>query len=176
VSEERRLSARARTLRREFDESFARAAGGDEAPREDLLAIRVGGDAYALRLTECAGLFVDRRVTPLPTSVRELLGLAGFRAALVPVYDLRALLGYPRAEVPRWMVSTAGAVVVGLAFDAFEAHLRVETALLAADDSPAQRHAPRLARLPDGARPLLSVPSLLEAIAARARADRPKEP
>jgi chemotaxis signal transduction protein len=175
MSNDGRAYVRAGTLRREFDEAFARVAGRQGAPVEDLLAIRVSGDPYALRLAECAGLFVDRNVTPLPTAVPELLGLAGFRATLVPVYDLRALLGYPRGEAPRWMVSATGSAVVALAFDAFEAHLRVERAALVADDAPAQRHAPRLARLPGGARPLLSVPSLLEAIEARARSDRSKE-
>jgi chemotaxis signal transduction protein len=171
-----RVFVRAEVLRREFDEGFARAVGADDQPLEDLLAIRVSGDPYALRLAECAGLFVDRKVTPLPTTVPWLLGLAGFRATLVPVYDLRALLGYPRGETPRWMVSTAREAVAALAFDAFEAHVRVERAALVADDAPAQRHTPRLARLPGGARPLLSVPSLLEAIEARARSDRSKEP
>ncbi len=175
MSEDARMYGRAETLRREFDEAFARVAGRQDTPVEDLLAIRVSGDPYALRLAECAGLFVDRTVTPLPTPVPELLGLAGFRATLVPVYDLRALLGYPRGESPRWMVSATGRAVVALAFDAFEAHVRVESASLVADDTPAQRHAPRLARLPGGARPLLSVPSLLEAIEARASIDRSKE-
>jgi hypothetical protein len=73
-------------------------------------------------------------------------------------------------------VSTAGSALVALAFDAFEAHLKVEAALLITDDAPSQRHAPRLARLPGGTRPLLSVPSLLEAIEARAKVDRSKEP
>jgi chemotaxis signal transduction protein len=175
MSDDARAYVRADTLRREFDEAFARVAGRQDAPVEDLLAIRVSGDPYALRLAECAGLFVDRKVTPLPTAVPELLGLAGFRATLVPVYDLRALLGYPRGEAPRWMVSASGGAVVALAFDAFEFHLRVESASLVSDDAPAQRHAPRLAHLPGGARPLLSVPSLLEAIEARARSDRSKE-
>ncbi|MGD0523593.1 MAG: chemotaxis protein CheW [Polyangiaceae bacterium] len=170
-----RLSLRAEAMRREFDEGFARAATRDETPVEDLLAIRVAGDPYALRLAECAGLFSARKVTPLPTTIPELLGLAGFRAALVPVYDLRALLGYPRGEGPRWMVSTAGSAVVALGFDAFEAHLKVDPASLVAADAPSSRHAPRLARLAGGACPLLSVPSLLDAIEARARPDRSKE-
>jgi len=176
MSDDARLSTRAADLRREFDESFSRVAGRDEAPLEDVLAIQVAGDGYALRLAECAGLFADRRVAALPTTVPELLGLVGFRATLVPVYDLRALLGYPRGGTPRWMVSTAGDALVALAFDAFEAHLRVERSLLVADDAPAVPHAPRVARLPGGARPLISVPSLLAAIEAMARRSRSKEP
>jgi len=176
MSDDARVQLRAEALRREFDAAFARVAGRQDAPVEELLMIRVSGDPYALRLAECAGLFVDRRITPLPTAVPELLGLAGFRATLVPVYDLRTLLGYTRGETPRWMVSAKGGTVVALGFDAFEAHERVDRASLVADDAPAQRHAPRLVRLPGGARPLLSVPSLLEAIEARARSDRSKEP
>jgi chemotaxis signal transduction protein len=175
VTDEARVYVRAETLRREFDEGFARVAGRQDTAVEDLLAIRVSGDPYALRLAECAGLFVDRKVTPLPSAVPELLGLAGFRATLVPVYDLRALLGYSRGEAPRWMVSATGGAVLALAFDAFEFHLRVESSSLISDDAPVQRHAPRLAHVPGGARPLLSVPSLLEAIEARARSDRSKE-
>jgi purine-binding chemotaxis protein CheW len=166
---------RADALRADFDATFAFATGRNDAPTEDLLAIRVAGDAYALRLTECGGLFADRKVTPLPTAVTELVGLVGFRATLVPVYDLRALLGYPSGETSRWMVSTAGVALVALAFDTFEAHLRVESATLVIDDARAQAHAPTVAHLPGGSRPVLSVPSLLEAIEARARSNPPKE-
>ena len=59
----RDLPGGADELRRAFDRSFAEAPGG--APEADalesLLAIRVGGDPYALRLSEIAGLFADCR-------------------------------------------------------------------------------------------------------------------
>jgi len=35
-------------------------------------------------------------------SVPELLGIMGFRGAMVPVYDLRALCGYAAGAAPRW--------------------------------------------------------------------------
>ena len=98
----------------------------------------------------------------------ELLGLAGSRGALVPVYDLGALLGYPRDGSRRWLVTTAGAVVVGLAFDRFEAHVRVDGDAVAVDDSPTQRHADRVAHLPDGARRVLRLASILDSIDGRA--------
>ncbi len=167
-----KLPARADELRRAFDRSFAEAPRPDTAAFEDLLLIRVANDPYALRLAECAGLFADRKVTPLPTRVPELLGLAGFRGSLTPVYDLRGLLGYPRGGAPRWLVSTAGGAGVALAFDRFEGHARVGGDALVADDAPAQRHAGYVAHLPDGARPVLRVASILEAIEARASSDR----
>jgi chemotaxis signal transduction protein len=170
------LAGRAEELRHAFDRSFAEAPRAGTEALVDLLAIRVGGDSYALRLAEVAGLFVDRVVTPFPTLVPELLGIAGFRAALVPVYDLRALLGYSGGPPPRWMVSTAGERAVGLVFDSFELHVRVSPDALAADDTHARGHVRQIARLPDGVRPVIHLPSVLEAIKARAQsAARPKE-
>jgi chemotaxis signal transduction protein len=170
------LVGRVEELRRAFDRSFAGAPPEDTEARCDLLAIRVAGDAYALRLDEVAGLFVDRAVTPLPTPVPELLGLAGFRAALVPVYDLRALLTYSAGDAPRWIVTTAGEAIVGLAFDRFEAHVRVSAGALAADASSAHRCVRQVARTADGVRPIIHLPSVLEVIKARAQGlARPKE-
>lgn len=166
-------------LQRAFDRSFA------EAPREtnvaifDLLAIEVAGDPYALALSEVAGLSVDRAITPLPTPVPELLGLAGFRATLVPVYDLRALLGYSGRGAPRWIVTLAGEAPLGLAFDRFEAHARVPLAALTAltaEDGRPRSHVQRIVRTDRGVRPLIHLPSVLAAVKARAEAFlRPKE-
>lgn len=166
------LSGRAAELRRAFDRSFAEAPGVASAPLEDLITVRIGGDGYALLLAECAGLFADRKVTRLPTRVPALLGLAGFRGALVPVYDLRVLLGYPGGHVPRWLVTTARSTGVALAFDAFEAHVRVDRGALVADDTPAQPHADRVVHLQDGARRVLRLSRVLDAIEARTRSDR----
>jgi purine-binding chemotaxis protein CheW len=170
------LGARADELRHAFDRSFAEAPRRDTGSLIDLLAVRVAGDAYALRLAEVAGLFVDRVVTPLPTTVPELVGIAGFRAALVPVYDLRALLGYPGGAPPRWMVSTVGDKAVGLLFDLFEHHLRVSEGAVASDDAHAHRHVREIVRTTDGVRPVIHLSSVLDAIKARAQSRaRPKE-
>jgi chemotaxis signal transduction protein len=168
IDHARALTLRAEELRSAFDRAFAAAPEGDVETTCDLLTIRVGGDAYALRLAEVGGLFVDRVVTPLPTLVPELVGIAGFRAALVPVYDLRTLLGYPPGEAGRWLVSTAGEQPVGFSFEKFEAHLRIRQEDLAADDSHARRHVRQIARTSDGARPVVQLSSVLEVIKARA--------
>jgi purine-binding chemotaxis protein CheW len=110
-------------LRREFDLSFGGAWRAQTAPLRQLLAVRVGDDAYAVDLDDIAGLFVDRRIVPVPTPMPELLGLAGFRGQVAAVYDLAALLGYPRRDAQRWLVLARHAQLVALAFDAFEAQL-----------------------------------------------------
>ena len=47
---------------------------------------------------------------------------------MAPVYDLAALMHYPPAASPRWMVLAGGAQPVGFAFEGFEAHVQVPAA------------------------------------------------
>jgi len=111
-------------LRDAFDQSFARAPSPDTGAVENLLAIRIGANPYALRLTDVSGLFADKKVTWLPSPAPELLGMAGIRGTVLPVYDLGMLLGCPRAAAPRWLVVVA-ATPVALAFEAFDGYLSV---------------------------------------------------
>lgn len=162
-------AGRAVALQRAFDQTFADAAITDRAPLDDLLAIRVGERPLALRLSEVAGLFIDRTVTRLPTMVPELLGIMTVRGALVPVYDLAALLGWSTSTRPRWMVIAAG-TRVGLAFDQLEGHLRLpRQAITTHQDANASRHVLEIAQLDDSTRPVISLPSVLDAIASRVR-------
>lgn len=109
-------------LRREFDASFAQEPRVDKVKQEMLLAIRVGGHGYALRIDEIAGLYADRPITPIPTLQAELKGLAGFRGRVAPAYDLAGLLGYPIATEARWLVLARWPEPLALIFEAFEGH------------------------------------------------------
>jgi chemotaxis signal transduction protein len=115
----------AEALRRRFDQSFAAPAGSNPERLEDLLAIRVGADPYALRLSQIAGLFAGLKIAPTPSPIASLLGIVGIRGALAPIYDLGALLGYPRAAQPRWTVLVRAPQTVGFAFESFESHLQI---------------------------------------------------
>jgi chemotaxis signal transduction protein len=113
-------------LRRTFDRSFAEPPRDAPGPTVDLLALRLGPDPYAIRLEEISAVVSDKRVTPLPGSPPELLGLAGFRGELVPVYDLGLLLGYPRLQDgTHCLVLTSATPRIGLAFSELDAYLRV---------------------------------------------------
>jgi purine-binding chemotaxis protein CheW len=133
------LVQRLHELRAAFDASFADPPREEVAGHDDLLAIRAGGRRYALRLTQAAGLFPDRPVTRLPGPVSALLGVAGFRGAIVPVYGLAAVFGIggtaaavnnDEAGRPRWLVLAAGTPSVALAFDELDGHLRVPSDVL----------------------------------------------
>jgi purine-binding chemotaxis protein CheW len=158
------LSSRAEALRHDFDHAFAAPPRMPSAADEDLLSIRVAGQPYAIRLSEIAGLFTDKRITPVPSRAPALLGIACFRGTILPVYGLHLLLGHPAAP-PRWLV-TAAAVSVAIAFEGFEGHLRLarDAILHQEGDGPARRLLPERALTPHGIRPIVHLPAILEAI------------
>lgn len=158
-------------LRRAFDQSFAGAADTAWVATEDFLSVTVGGDPYALRLSEVAGFHADKKITPLPSAAAELIGVAGFRGAIVPVYDLGALLNYPASEAARWLVIAAEAPVA-LAFDAFEGHNRFAADVVASHDD-AVGHVHQIVRTGAVARPIINIPSVVAAIRAKTQAGGP---
>lgn len=171
------VSARAADLRREFDRAFAEPVRRDGTPKEDLLAIRAGEQVYAIRLSEIAGLHARKKITRVPGSHAALCGIAGFRGALLPVYDLPVLLGHSRVETPRWLV-IAQSAPVALAFDAFDGHLRASreeiVACSARPDVP--QHVREHLRMTNFIGPILHLSSIIDAIKALAtRAAATKE-
>jgi len=164
----RSLDDRAAQLRGEFDRSFADAPRAATTVAHDLIALRIAGDPYALRVAEIAGLHIDRPIANVPSRIPELLGIAGFRGSLVPVFDLGALLGYPAATVLRW-IAIATSTSIGFAFESFDGHLRVAGQAIV-DCTPDEAPAHVRAVVRDGGRmcPIVHLPSLIEAIAARA--------
>jgi chemotaxis signal transduction protein len=162
----------AAALRAAFDRSFAQAVNAQAAATEDLLEIRIGADPYALRLSEIAGLFADKKVTRLPSPVAELIGVAGFRGTVVPVYDLGMLLGGARAGAPRWLVVT-GAMQAAVAFERFDRYLTVPSEAIVPDarQGARERHVRDVVRTTGLVRPLISLTSTLEWIENRTSLD-----
>ncbi len=152
-------------LRRAFDRSFAEAPRRLDAPTEDFLAIRLGGNPHALRLSELKGLFGDKRIVPVPSGLRELMGLAGFRGTILPVYDLGILLGDAPSVAARWLVVTS-AKPVAFAFEWFEGLLRLDREAIATTEATRHAHVLEVARTPE-ARPIVRFASVLEAIERR---------
>lgn len=164
------LSARVVELRDAFDRSFAESAiatAGTESS-ESLVTIGLGPHTYALRLSAIARLLTKQQVTWVPSPVRELLGIASVGGVLVPVYDLRALLGVASDATPEWLV-IAASKPVGLAFDRFDAHVRVPLDAIVSTTkvvSPLDRgHVVRIGTLN---RPLIDLDPVLDRIAEMA--------
>lgn len=159
------LTELAAELHRAFDHSFALPSVERREDAESLLVLRSADAFYALRLAEIAGLFVDRRIVPIPSSASALLGLSGFRGQVAPVYALRAILGHPPAtEPPRWAVLASG-VFVGLAFDELVGHLRAPRAeILPAGDGLERANIREVVRTPGAVLPVIHIPSVIEAL------------
>jgi purine-binding chemotaxis protein CheW len=159
----------AATLRKAFDTSFADVPRPEAGQRENLLAIRVGGNPFALRLEELAGLSTGWKIAALPTPVSGLLGIAGFRGALVPVYDLRNLFGYPAQEAPHWLALVGEEALTALAFDGFDGYLRVlpETVTRHGGEHSAAL-LKGLVQVGDMARPIVHLPSVIDTLKQRA--------
>lgn len=167
--EETVIDKRAAELRRAFDQSFADAPSGGNVPTEAFLAIGVGSDNYALRLADISGLHADKKVTPLPSDVPDLLGVASFRGVLVPVYDLRVLLGYAAGPPPRWLVLVMPQTPVALAFDRFDGHLRLPPDAIAQEEKlqDGRQHIAESLRTDGPVRSIVSVTSMIESIKKR---------
>ncbi len=119
----------AAALRRAFDQGFAQPRIPVKTATEKLLGLRLGGDGYAVRVQDIAGLLADQKIVPLPSPAPHLLGITGRRGEIVPVYNLSALLGYPgQPRSARWIILTGSGPAVGLAFDIFEGHLALPAA------------------------------------------------
>lgn len=165
MTAERDLASRAALLRNEFDDAFARLPR-PAAPVVDFLGARIGDRAYAIRLSEIAGVHRDRKITRVRSHATHLLGVAAFRGTTTPIYDLREILGYSASASPRWLVLTQGATPVGFAFDAFEGHLRVEAGSNALEIDPAgHRFVQGVVRAGDRSFSVLRLAAVLENIA-----------
>lgn len=110
-----------------FDRSFAEPAVARAEDLRDYLGIRVAGQALALSLDELAGLSPWREPTPYPVMSEHLLGLigvAGRTGGVLPLFDLRGLLGQGRAAAPAWIVQLKNAPLA-LAFEGFDGQWRL---------------------------------------------------
>lgn len=140
------VSARAAELARAFDRSFTEPVRPVSDDFDDFLAIRAGGAVYAIRVRDVAGLTVDRKIVPLPTSEPALLGIAGLRGGVVPVYSLATLLGgAPIAEAPRWLLLVGAGAPLGFAFDQFDGYVRVPHAEVSSGGEAAMHESVRIA-------------------------------
>jgi purine-binding chemotaxis protein CheW len=158
-------------LRRAFDDTFTRIPAPGGRSSEELLAVRLRGDGYAVRLAEVSGLQADRKVVPLPGTVPELLGIAGFRGNILPVYDLGALMGYAPTPVGRWLIMVGAPALVCLAVPAFEGYVRVaRDEVRATEGTDASRpHVREILRIGTTIRFVINLASVVETIRRRVR-------
>lgn len=166
-------SATAAELRSTFDrERTLPLPTGAKEQTEDLIAIRVSRDAYALRVAEISGFALGRRIVGFPSPIRELLGVAAVRGVLVPVYSLAALLRYDEESGERrWLALCGTDEPFALAFSDFEGYARIpHTQLCPVEIRDATRtFVTHVARTPEMVRAVISISLFKQAIRERCR-------
>ena len=164
------VESKAAELRQAFDLSFALPPPQASQEFEDLLAIRVAGDPYAIRLSDIVGIVAGRRVIPVPTVTLDLLGLAGLRGDVVSVFGLASILGYGQVPgSPRWMILCGAEEPIALAFSDFEGYLRLPKSSLHADENlrTTRQYVNQVASTEAGARAVISIPLVVATIRNR---------
>jgi chemotaxis signal transduction protein len=122
------LARRIAELRASFDNAFALPPETTAITSIGLLAIGVGTAGYAIRMTELSDVQAARKVVPLPGARPEMLGLAGIRGRLVPVYSLAALLGQAVTRAWTWLAICGTEQPIGLTFDELEGYVQASPA------------------------------------------------
>ncbi|HKY36207.1 MAG TPA: chemotaxis protein CheW [Polyangiaceae bacterium] len=169
-----RASTMAAQLRAAFDGSFVEGRAPEAPPHIDVLVIRVADQGYAMRLSEVLAVVADRPIVRAPSPSPELLGLVGVRGQVVPVYDLRRLLGYASGPPPRWLALVRAAARFGLAFEVFESYLRLPASDVVVSPPRAGGSEPFASSsiiTPQGPRPLVDLLALFSTVLGRSSRD-----
>jgi chemotaxis signal transduction protein len=165
TSQQAAVADRLTGVRQEFDSSFTRPARQHDVDHAELLAIRAGGRAYALLLSQTCGVYPDRPVTALPGPLPALLGVAGFGGTIVPAYDLAALIGHPAPERPHWLVMAAGSPPLAFAFHELDGHLRVPAEAIITESGTRPHGSLRgMVPLAGGTRPIVDLRAARDAV------------
>jgi chemotaxis signal transduction protein len=159
-------------LRREFDERFAAPAAVVGESLESLLSIRVAGERFAVRAVDIAELARCPEPTRVPSRSPALLGVIGLRGSVIPVFGLGALLGFAAQEPPRWIVRCEGDATVGLAFAAYDGHVRIRTADIDLSRGASRPHVAGVVVLEGSAHVVLDLKSLLAVLGGAGTAAR----
>lgn len=157
-------------MRTAFDQTYAIPPSIQSVGQiEDLLAIRLAGNPYALRTAEISAFARIPKMVTVPSPSPELEGLAGIRGAVVPIYSLAALFGSDREQQVRWCVWCGSEELIGFAFGQFEGFVRASRSQIY---SPQQEdltceHIKSVFRTDETVRPVVNLSSLVQLMKRR---------
>jgi purine-binding chemotaxis protein CheW len=175
MSKTRAIASKATELRDEFDRSFALPPAQAAQELEDLLAIRVAGDPYAIRLREIAAIITGRKLVAVPAATPDFLGISGTREGIVAVFGLATILGHAQAaDSARWMILCGADEPIALGFSDFEGYLRLPKSALHTDEElrGTHKYVDAVASTDSGLRAVLGIPLVVATIRNRTDQNR----
>jgi purine-binding chemotaxis protein CheW len=111
-------------------------------------------------------------MVPLPSHSPDLLGIASFRGALVPIFDLRLLLGYSAGVLPRWLVLTKHDLSIGLAFDRLDGYLSLTSEAVVPAAETQRKHLAEAVSAAGLVRPVIDVVSIVKTVQVQSSSTR----
>lgn len=163
------LDARVVELRRAFDQTFAARPAEASRGHVDLLALRVGGDPYVVFLRDVSGILRAPRIASVPGAPADVIGVAGVRGSVVPVFALASLLGQTVQEPPRWLLTCDIDEPLAFAVAAIDGYLQLPDSRLhtPADHAEERPHVSQVAETDAGIRPVINIAHIVAGIRAR---------
>ena len=160
-------------LRREFDSAFAAPRAVRSSDVDKLVILQVGSLWVACRVVEVTRFESLRSVIPLSGGAPGLIGIAGLRGKVVPVFGLAAILGIGAAEAAPWVAICGEADPIGLAFDRLDRFVIVRRSDVCAvgDGNRLSSHTTGLVRIGSVSHDVLDLPAILSAIREATGAD-----
>jgi chemotaxis signal transduction protein len=174
-------------LRDEFDSTFAAPVAEPTTGSAYYVVLEVAGHAFAAPSSALARVLHGVPIVPVPSASPALLGIAGIRSALVPVFSLRSLLAealsrmaappQPAAATSDWVIlCESSGNLLGLAFDRILSYQRVAPDGVFAGPAAAAAHSAAAIRIGADLCPILDIPSLLQQLLAATAPDPLRSP
>jgi purine-binding chemotaxis protein CheW len=131
AGEEKHLAERQATLLQQAA-AAAEAQEGREGPGIQLLLFSLGGESYAFPLERVREVVKPGPTTPVPSIPKHILGVMNLRGEILPVLDLKRLLGVgegtPTPQGRIIVVKTPG-MTVGFLADGVEDAIEVRESM-----------------------------------------------
>lgn len=133
---------------------------------------RLGGEAFAVDVRYAREVVTLEEITSVPRSPSYVIGVANVRGRVVPILEVRPLLGLPPREAEpgtRFLVLEAAPLLAAVATEGVLGLATFDEVMPVGDARPQQRNAFAIGflRRDEGPAMLLDIPGILEALRLR---------
>jgi len=115
-------------MKTEIEESDDNPLAMRRGDASQFVEFEVDGQRYAFRIEKIREIVILKDITPTPQVAAFVDGVSNLRGAIIPIINLRALLGMPRRSVDdqtRTIVVNVGSRTIGCTVDTVTQVLRI---------------------------------------------------